>query len=334
MRFGICPPRWNSLPPPRDRCCSMPRSRTWSSRRLLIWSTAGALLVAGALSWIGASPATAGGGDVVLLAAGDIVDTCASTTSCNYAKVSEVILGDHPDVVLALGDISNNSGTMSDYTERFRPTWGRFQSVISPVPGNHDYAEAHAADYFAYFGSAAHGPSGYYSFDVGSWHLVGLNSNCAEVGGCRSGSAQELWLRTDLAATTRSCVAAFWHHPRYSSGYGGNTTATADLYADLYAAGADVLLSGHSHDYERFAPQNNASHADPDHGIRQFVVGTGGAFFTGFGGIKSNSQTRQNSVPGALRLLLHRASYTWSFQPVAGRTYSDTGGATCHRARS
>ncbi|HET9654430.1 MAG TPA: DNRLRE domain-containing protein [Kineosporiaceae bacterium] len=289
-------------------------------------------LLASALTWAGAAPADAATGDVVLLAAGDIIGSCTSTTSCDYAKVSDVILGEHPDVVLALGDISNNTGSLSDYTRRFRPTWGRFQTAISPVPGNHDYGTASAANYYSYFGSAAHGPAGYYSFDVGAWHVVALNSNCAKVGGCQTGSAEETWLRADLAANTRPCTAAFWHHPRYSSGYGGDNTATADLFADLYAARADVLLSGHSHDYERFAPQDNASRANPGSGIRQFVVGTGGAFFTGFSGIEPNSQAHQNTAMGALRLTLHQGSYDWAFRPVAGRTYSDTGSATCHRA--
>lgn len=307
----------------------MPRIRSGVHRLTL---PAVVVLLTAALTWTGAPAATAASGDVVLLAAGDIIGPCTSTTSCDYAKVSDVILGEHPDAVLALGDISNNSGPASDYTERFRPTWGRFQGAISPVPGNHDYSTAGAANYYSYFGSAAHGPSGYYSFNVGAWHVVALNSNCAKIGGCQTGSAQETWLRADLAANTQPCTAAFWHHPRYSSGYGGDNTATADLFADLYAARADVLLSGHSHDYERFAPQDNASRADPGAGIRQFVVGTGGAFFTGFSGIKPNSQAHQNTAMGALRLTLHQGSYDWAFRPVAGKSYSDTGSATCHRA--
>jgi hypothetical protein len=277
----------------------------------------------------GPAPAR-GASAVVVAAAGDIVGSC-SGTSCDYGLVSNAIIASGATRVLALGDVSNNSGSASDYTTRFGTTWGRFKSSISPVPGNHDYGTSKAANYYAYFGSsAAHGPNGWYSLDVGAWHVVALNSNCSKVGGCQTGSAQEKWLKADLAASRTPCTLAFWHHPRYSSGHDGDNTFTADLYADLYAHGTDVLLSGHSHDYERFAPQNNASARDDAHGITQFVVGTGGAFFTGFGTTKPNSLARQKTAMGALILTLADTSYSWRFAPIAGKTYSDSGSASCH----
>ena len=277
----------------------------------------------------GAPSAAAASGDIVVAAAGDIIGTC-SGSGCDYQKVGDVIRASGATRVLALGDISNNSGAASDYTGRFQTAWGSFKSAISPVPGNHDYGTPNAANYFSYFGAAAHPPNGYYSLDLGSWHVVALNSNCAKVGGCAAGSLQETWLRTDLASDTSPCTLAFWHHPRYSSGHDGDNVFMKDLYADLYAHGADIVLSGHSHDYERFAPQDNASRLDTAHGIAQFVVGTGGAFFTGFGATKPNSLTRQNTAMGALVLTLHSGSYNWRFAPIAGASFTDSGSATCH----
>lgn len=269
-------------------------------------------------------------GDIVIAAAGDIVDTCTGT-GCEYYKVSDVILGIQPNTVLALGDLSNNSGSMNDYTGPFGNSWGRFKSLISPVPGNHDYGASGAANYYNYFGTAAHGLNGYYSFDTGSWHIVAINSNCAKVaGGCAAGSPQELWLKSDLAANTKPCTIAFWHHPRYSSGHDGDNTFMSDIFGDLYNANAEIVLSGHSHDYERFAPQNNTGQLDTARGITQFVVGTGGAFWTGFGSLHPNSQVHQNSAHGALKLTLHANSYDWKFTPEAGKTWTDSGSASCH----
>jgi acid phosphatase type 7 len=269
--------------------------------------------------------------DIVVAAAGDIIDTCTGT-ACEYYKVSDAILSINPNLVLALGDLSNNSGVMADYTGPFQNSWGRFKSIISPVPGNHDYGTSGAANYYNYFGTnVTHGPNGYYSFDLGNWHFVAINSNCDKLtGGCANGSPEETWLKGDLAANTKPCTLAFWHHPRYSSGHDGDNLFMADIYQDLYNANTEIVLSGHSHDYERFAPQNNLGQLDTTKGITQFVVGTGGAFWTGYNAIEPNSRAHQNTIHGALQLALHSDSYDWSFIPEAGKTWTDSGSTLCH----
>lgn len=266
-----------------------------------------------------------------IAAAGDIIGNCTGA-SCGYQQTATVIKPLNPAGVLALGDISNRSGSASDYSNLFNSSWGAFKAKVHPVPGNHDYGSAGAANYFNYFGAAAHPPRGYYSLDLGTWHIIAINSNCSQVGGCQAGSTQEKWLKADLAQHPAACTLAFWHHPRYSSGYGGDNTSMKAIFQDLYDARADVVLSGHSHDYERFAPQNNASQLDTANGVRQFVVGTGGSFFTGFGTIKPNSQVRNNNTFGVLRMTLGAGSYSWKFLPVAGKTFTDSGSATCHHA--
>lgn len=269
--------------------------------------------------------------DPSLAAAGDIIGECTGS-SCGYRKTAAVITSLNPTTVLALGDISNRSGSASDYTSRFNSSWGVFKAKIRPVPGNHDYVTAGAVNFFNYFGAAANPPRGYYSYNVGTWHIIAINSNCSKVGGCQAGSTQEKWLRNDLAGHPAVCTLAFWHHPRYSSGVGGNFTSMKAIFQDLYNARADVVLSAHAHDYERFAPQNNASQRDNANGIRQFVVGTGGSFFTGWSSIKANSLVRNNRTFGVLRMTLGASSYSWKFVPVAGKTFTDSGSAACHNA--
>jgi predicted phosphodiesterase len=290
-------------------------------------ATAGA---APARSATAAPVAAALAGDPTLAAAGDIVGDCTGS-SCGYRKTAAVITSLNPTTVLALGDISNRSGAATDYTSRFNSSWGVFKPKIRPVPGNHDYLVAGAANFFKYFGAAANPPHGYYSYNVGTWHIVAINSNCSKVGGCQAGSAQEKWLKNDLAQHPAACTLAFWHHPRYSSGFGGDNTSMKDIFQDLYNARADVVLSGHSHDYERFALQNNAGQRDAN-GIRQFVVGTGGASHTRFGSIKPNSQAHNNDTFGVLKMTLGATSYSWKFVPVAGKTFTDSGTRNCHHA--
>ena len=292
-----------------------------------------------AVATVGAAPAQSStaapvaatlASDPTLAAAGDIIGGC-STSPCPYQQTAAVVSSLNPTTVLALGDISNGSGSASDYTGPFDSSWGAYKAKIRPVPGNHDYGAPGAVNYFNYFGAAAAPPLGYYSYDVGTWHIVAINSNCSQVGGCQAGSAQELWLKSDLAQHPAACTLAFWHHPRYSSGYGGDNTSMSDMFQDLYNARADVLLSGHSHDYERFAPQNNASQLDTANGITQFVVGTGGSGFTGFSAAKPNSLVRNNTTWGALNITLGANSYSYQFVPVAGKTFTDSGSAACHR---
>ena len=235
--------------------------------------------------------------------------------------------------MLTLGDNMQSDASPNGFATVYDSTWGRVKSITHPEAGNHDYGYSKASGYYGYFGSAAGDPTkGYYSFNLGAWHILAINSNCSEItGGCAVGGAEERWVRADLAANAgQLCTLAFFHHPRYSSGYEGDSTFMSPIFEDLYNANADVVLSGHSHDYERFGPQDNASNLDNGRGITQFVVGTGGAFFTGFSGTKPNSQVRQNTTFGVLSLTLHPTSFTWRFVPEAGRTWTDAGSRSCH----
>jgi acid phosphatase type 7 len=232
--------------------------------------------------------------------------------------------------VLTLGDNQYEDNAYSKYQVSYHPSWGRVKSLIRPGIGNHEYLTASAAGYFQYFGAAAGDPSkGYYSFDVGSWHLIALNSNCSQVGGCGSGSPQEQWLRADLAAHSNACTLAYWHHPRWSSGQHGSNTSYNAFWQDLYAAHADVVLNGHDHDYERFAPQAPDGSGNVN-GLREFVVGTGGKNHYGFTTVQPNSEVRNSDTYGVLKLTLHPTSYDWRFIPVAGRSFADSGTTSCH----
>jgi hypothetical protein len=227
---------------------------------------------------------------------------------------------------MPLGDNAYPSGAMKDYRECYDPTWGRHKGRTRPVVGNHEYETPGAEPYFTYFGPAA-GPAGlgYYSFDLGAWHIVVLNSS-APVG---PGSVQAAWLRADLASNRSACTLAAWHHPRYSSGRHGNADEMRTLWRLLADAGADVVLSGHDHDYERFAPQDADGVLDRDRGLREFVVGTGGAVPTPFGTVAANSEVRLAGTLGVLKLTLSSNGYGWEFlTPGAG--VADAGSSTCH----
>jgi acid phosphatase type 7 len=259
------------------------------------------------------------GGDPVVTAAGDI---CSSATDCSGTAKLLGTIG--PTRVLTLGDNAYPDGTSSDYSSYYAPNWGQYKSITSPAPGNHDYHTSGGSGYFGYFGSQA--PAEYYSFDVGSWHLISLNGEI----GISSGSAQETWLKNDLAAHSNKCTLAYWHEPRFSSGAEhGNDSSFDPFWRDLYAAGADVVLSGHDHEYERFAPQNPSGAADAN-GIREFVVGTGGASHYTFASPVANSEVRDNTSYGVLKLTLHSGSYDWQFVPVAGASFTDSGSTACH----
>ena len=220
-------------------------------------------------------------GDPVIAAAGDIAcptDTATATT-CRQQYTSDILVSGGFDAVLPLGDNQYLSGALPDYQAYYDPTWGRVRNITHPTPGNNDYSTAGASGYFGYFGAAAGDPQkGYYSYDLGSWHIISLNSNCSDVGGCDAGSPQEQWLRADLALRSTACTLAYWHHPRFSSGTAhGSDARTQALWQALYDFHADVVLNGHEHNYERFAPQAPTGAADPANGIREFVVGTGGS---------------------------------------------------------
>ena len=297
---------------------------------------------AGAVALLAALPPAAGA-DPVIAAAGDIAcdpsDSYGPST-CHQMETSDLLVGTAPDAVLPLGDIQYDSSSLANIMAVYDPSWGRVKAISHPILGNH---ESSGAGYFDYFNGpgAADGPAGargkgWYSFDVGSWHLIALNSNCTRpadttnVVDCGVGSEQERWLRADLAAHPASCTLAFWHHPRYSSGHDGSNTFTQPFWDALEDAQAEIVLSGHSHDYERFASLDRNGAPDPGNGIRQFVVGTGGAFFTGIGSTIANSEVSQNDTFGVLKLTLHPTSYDWQFVPEAGKTFTDSGSLMCH----
>jgi hypothetical protein len=261
----------------------------------------------------------------ILVGAGDIA-SCGSSGDEATAALLDGIEG----TVFTAGDNAYESGSSREFADCYGPTWGRSRARTLPVPGNHDYKTAGAAGYFAYFGAAAGNPSeGWYARDLGVWRIYALNSNCGAIGGCGAGSAQERWLRADLAANPRACVLAIWHHPRFSSGEHGSSDATAALWAALAEAGAEIVVTGHDHDYERFAPQTADGVADPS-GIVEFVVGTGGRSHYTVSHAIANSLVRNDDTYGVLRLELYAASWSSSFVPVAGGSFTDTGTGTCH----
>jgi hypothetical protein len=267
-----------------------------------------------------AGPVLAQTGDPVFVGAGDIAN-CGRTQDEATAKLLDNISG----TVFTTGDNVYPDGTLTQFNDCYGPTWGRHKNRTKPVPGNHDYHVSGAGGYFDYFGAAAGDRSkGYYSYNLGAWHIMALNSEIAQ----GAGSAQEQWLRSDLAANPKTCTLAYWHKPRFSSGQHGNIVASQALWQALYDYGADVVLNGHDHTYERFAPQNPNGQADPN-GIREFVVGTGGAGLYPFTNIQPNSQVRNNTTYGVLKLTLHSSSYDWQFIPIAGQTFTDSGNANC-----
>jgi hypothetical protein len=297
------------------------------------------VMLPAAVAWAPAAAAQ----DPVIAAAGDVAcdptdagynDGAGTADRCRQRATSDLLVGAGLAAVLPLGDIQYNSASLSNIMAVYDPTWGRVKSISRPIIGNH---ESSGTGYFDYFNGVgvADGPAGprgkgWYSFDVGTWHLVALNSNCTRVG-CTAGSEQETWLRADLAAHPTSCTLAYWHHPRYSSGHDGDNTFMQPLWEALDDAGAEIVLSGHSHDYERVAPVDRNGTVNQADGIRQFVVGTGGAFFTG--GLESRitqSEVAQGDTFGVLFLTLHPTSYDWRFVPEAGKTFADSGSGACH----
>jgi hypothetical protein len=274
-----------------------------------------------------------------IAAAGDIAcdpgdsgfdDGQGSGSACRQLATSDLLVGEGYAAVLVLGDIQYEDGAYGEFLASYDPSWGRVKSITKPVPGNHEYRSAGAAGYFRYFGAAARDPTkGYYSFDLGGWHLVALNSNCSAVGGCGAGSPQEEWLRADLAAHRPLCTLAYWHHPRFSSGLHGSDSTYEAFWQALHDADADVVLVGHDHDYERFAPQDASGGLDGARGIREFVVGTGGKSLRAFRNVRANSEVRDRSSMGVLELKLGAAGYGWRFRPAVG-SFTDSGSAACH----
>ena len=282
----------------------------------------------------------AAGDSVVIAAAGDLA--CGSLTPagipCLHDQTSLLVRQLNPTALLLLGDLQYESGSSADFGAYFDPSFGELKSIIYPVPGNHEYFTPGASAYFDYFNGAGNDSGragsrrrGYYSFDLGAWHIVALNTNCPEIGGCSTRSPQADWLRADLAAHPKECTLAFAHSARFSSGEHGNDEMLRDLWQVLYDADVDVFLSGHDHDYERFAPQDARGRADPERGIRAFVVGTGGK---GLGRFLhrpiQNSEAHDNSSIGVLTLTLRPGNYSWRFVPLPGLPLADSGSAACN----
>jgi hypothetical protein len=250
--------------------------------------------------------------------------------ACRELYTSNILFGSDLAAVLPLGDDQYEDATQWKFMQSYDASWGRLMSLTRPIPGNHEYLTQNAAGYYGYFGSrAGDSTKGYYSYDIGAWHIIALNSECANIGGCGAGSPEEVWLRNDLATHTNFCTLAYWHRPRFSSGFNGGNVSFSTWWTDLYNAGADVVLNGHDHDYERFAPQN-PSHVATSIGIREFVVGTGGAEHTPFTASSANSQVFNANTFGALKLTLHPTGYNWQFVPEAGRAFTDSGSGPCH----
>lgn len=260
--------------------------------------------------------------DPVLVGAGDIAH-CSSDGDETTAKLLDNI----PGTVFTTGDNAYPDGSAEEFANCYDPSWGRHKARTYPTPGNHDYHTTDAAGYFEYFGSRAGEPGkGYYSYDLGAWHIIVLNSNIA----VETGSPQEQWLRADLAAHPAACTLAYWHHPRFSSGtVHGSDESMQPLWQALYDSGADVILAGHEHNYERFAPQDPQGVADSTRGIREFVIGSGGRSHYTFGNPIANSEVRNGDTNGVLKLTLHATSYSWEFVPEPGKTFTDSGNAPC-----
>jgi 3',5'-cyclic AMP phosphodiesterase CpdA len=271
---------------------------------------------------------------ITVYAAGDIArcaypDPAYSVAADTAATVAAGLAQDPRAVVLALGDLTYPRGAAKEFTDCYAPTWGRFKNRTWPAPGNHEYYTPGAKPYFAYWGARA--GRGYYSFELGTWHIISLDSNLATA----AHAAQLDWLRADLAAHPAHCTLAYWHHPLYSSGGHGSVPKMRDAWKLLYDAGAELVLSGHDHDYERFAPQDADGRLDPARGIRQFVVGTGGAYPTPFLLTVAHSEVRDSNRTGVLRLQLYAGGYGWEFVESTrlssfGIAPPDRGSAACH----
>lgn len=287
--------------------------------------------------------------DPVIAAVGDIACDPSSSSfrggngtssNCRQKYTSDLLVNTQLAAVLALGDIQYYCGSYTAFMLSYNLSWGRVKGITRPAVGNHEYLtsggtgctsdNAGAAGYFNYFGAAAGNPGqGYYSFDIGTWHLIALNTNCSSAGGCNSSSPQGRWLQADLLAHPNQCTLAFWHIPLFSSGGRANSNSRS-LWQQLYNNNVDVVLASHDHTYERFAPQTSTGVFDPVRGIRSFIVGTGGSNHTSFVTVAANSEVRNSTTYGVLMLALHPTSYEWQFVPEVGKTFTDRGVDVCH----
>lgn len=252
-----------------------------------------------------------------------------TANECRMRATSDLLVGVGLAAVLVLGDAQYEDGALDKFRTAYDASWGRVRSISRPTIGNHDLSDGAGAGYFGYFGApAGPEPRGYYSFEIGGWHLVALNSNCWAVSGCDAGSPQETWLRQDLAGSPAQCTLAFWHHPRFSSGKHGSNGSVDGLWRALVDDGAEVALSGHDHVYERFSPMDGDGLRDP-RGVRQFVAGTGGRSLNPSESRLPNSAVRDGRTFGVLQIALLPGRYVWRFVPAGGVGFTDAGSASC-----
>jgi hypothetical protein len=264
-----------------------------------------------------------------------------TASECHEKATSDLVVNHGYRAILTLGDHQYECAGYDAFLQAYDPTWGRVKSITHPIPGNHDYgsldagtgcaANAGPGGYYRYFGSAAGDPArGYYSYNLGNWHLIALNTNCDAIGGCGAGSAEEQWLRQDLAAHKNLCTLAYMHQPRFTSGIPDNLASVDAFWRDLATAGAEIVLSAHAHIYERFA-QLDADGKASDAGVREFVVGSGGkSHHPPIVKVVAGSEARSNDTFGVLELKLHPTSYDWRFVPEVGKTFTDSGSSPCH----
>ncbi len=284
------------------------------------------MLVACVAAALTAAPGSGQTRTVTLVGAGDIA-SCSQKNDSATAR----LLGNIPGTVYTLGDNVQGQGDINEFRNCYDPTWGKYKKRTKPSVGNHEYITAGAKPYYNYFGWRAGKPGrGYYSYDRGSWHIVVLNSNCNKVGGCERRSAQGRWLRNNLKRNPSRCTLAYFHHPLYASGTSSDAPEVRPLWRMLHDRRADVILNGHAHRYERFAPMTPGGTRSAN-GIRQFIVGTGGEPGGDYDGPDHpNMQVMKRNTPGVLKLGLRAESYAWKFVPIAGETFTDSGTDPCH----
>jgi acid phosphatase type 7 len=297
----------------------------------------------------GSTPVIAAAGDISCDPRAKFFNAAKGTgNACTMGATAKLIQDLRPTAVLVLGDSQYEDGSLAKFQTSYQRTWGPLKPITHPAVGNHEYVTPNATGYYRYFGAAAGAPQqGWYSFNIGSWHLISLNSECGYIGGCGKDSPQETWLKADLENHKAHCTLAYWHEPRFSSGQHGDNQLMATIFNDLVAAKADIVLSGHNHDYERFDPIGRTPQGpggaggaksfqppnlDPS-GIREFIVGTGGRDHKRFRAPPLNGErARNDDTYGVLELKLGRGTYSWSFVPVGGRggVFRDSGSGRCH----
>ena len=291
---------------------------------------------AAALALILLPPAVCKAAEAYVIGAGDIA-RCGKEYLPNAEATTKLLDGFFhelpartPAAVITFGDNAYKKGRTEEFANCYDPTWGRHKERTRPSVGNHEYKTRGAKPYYDYFGEAAGDPEkGYYSYDLGDWHLISLNTLCKKIGGCDEDSQQYRWLVEDLKKTDNKCVLAYSHHPLFSSGHHGGDKGVRPLFQALYDAGVELYVSGHEHHYERFAPQDPEGNADPRRGVRQFIVGTGGRELRRIGRGRPNSELRSRETYGVIRFRLLEDRYEWEFLPVEGSDFTDSGEGVC-----